>query len=184
MIADSLTLACFSSDLSTVDPQSPAKHLISLISTTLLPSAPGLNLSLTLLLHGPKGVGKRHLIKQCCEATSVNYVEVNCFDLSGDAEAKTEQNLRDKWKHWEDSCPAVVVLRNLEALSKMDKGEEVAGKRGLFSWLRSNYLKSLIIWSSTSRTAPRDRLYGALQKAPDNSIRAQSLSSYRGWHYC
>lgn len=122
-------LSASTEDLSSMDSHSPARLLVSLISTTLLPSAPGLNLSLTLLLHGPKGVGKRHLIKQCCAATQVNYAEVNCFDLAGDSEAKTESNLRDKWKSWEAACPVVVVLRNLEALSKMDKGEEVAGKR-------------------------------------------------------
>ncbi|KAI9034131.1 P-loop containing nucleoside triphosphate hydrolase protein [Hyaloraphidium curvatum] len=121
----------------------PSRFVTSLISTTLLPSAPGLNLSLTLLLHGPKGGGKRHLIKQCCAATRVNYLEINCYDIAGDSEAKTETNLRDEWKLWEDACPVVVVMRNLEALSKMDKGEEVAGKQPHLATVLQDLFKRL-----------------------------------------
>ncbi len=110
-------------------------ELLALVLSTLHPTAKMLNLSTRVLLCGADGVGKRFLIQSVARAVGINYSEINCFDLLGESEQKTEESLREVWRVMEDSVPVFFVLRNVDALSRMDKGEEVAGKRIYFEIL-------------------------------------------------
>ncbi|RUS17939.1 P-loop containing nucleoside triphosphate hydrolase protein [Endogone sp. FLAS-F59071] len=64
------------------------------VSSCLHPLSVSLELSCTVLLHGPRGVGKRTMIRWVVERCGVHLVEVNCYDFAGETDAKTEASLR------------------------------------------------------------------------------------------
>ncbi|KXS14639.1 AAA-domain-containing protein [Gonapodya prolifera JEL478] len=113
----------------TEDSDAAAYKLQDLVVSTLHPAAATLGLSLTCLIHGARGVGKRTAVTRVSVALGVHVKEINCFDLAEDSEQATENALRDAIEEASDYTPCIVLLTHVEALSKVDKGEEVAGKQ-------------------------------------------------------
>ncbi|KAJ3338453.1 peroxisomal assembly protein [Gonapodya sp. JEL0774] len=111
------------------DADGAAIKLRHLAVSIMHPAAAALGLSLTCLVHGAGGVGKRTAVYRVARSLGIHVKYVDCFDLVEESEQGTEGALRDVMDEAEEYVPCVVVLGNLEALSKVDKGEEVAGKQ-------------------------------------------------------
>ncbi|KAJ3187019.1 peroxisomal assembly protein [Gaertneriomyces sp. JEL0708] len=94
--------------------------LYSLLSTCLHPLSSTLNLQASILLHGPKGVGKRSLVHIAAEQLGVEVLEYNAYDLVGETEVKTEGWLRVVFEKALGTVPCILLLRNLEALVRKD----------------------------------------------------------------
>lgn len=92
--------------------------LHDLVSSCLHPLSASLELSCTVLLHGPRGVGKRTMIRWVVERCGVHLVEVNCYDFAGETDAKTEASLRGRFDRAMTCAPCVFLLRHVDALAR------------------------------------------------------------------
>ncbi|CAG8446247.1 7060_t:CDS:10 [Dentiscutata erythropus] len=109
-------------------PETPYAQLFNLISSCLHPSALLLNLSCTVLLHGPRGCGKKTAVEWVAERVGVHVYEVNCFDFAGETDTKTETSLRSRLDKAVTCSPCVLLLRHIDALARksavLETGQE------------------------------------------------------------
>ncbi|TPX72904.1 hypothetical protein SpCBS45565_g00272 [Spizellomyces sp. 'palustris'] len=106
-------------------PTAPAKsasdayrELSGLMSTCLHPMSLALGLNCTVLLHGPRGAGKRTLIYAVAEDLGIHLLEINAYDIIGDTDAKTESFLQIQFEKAAATAPCVLILRHVDALAK------------------------------------------------------------------
>ncbi|RUP43521.1 P-loop containing nucleoside triphosphate hydrolase protein, partial [Jimgerdemannia flammicorona] len=111
----------------------PPDTLYTLISSCLHPLSSTLSLSCTVLLHGPRGSGKRTSALWAAERCGVHVVETNCYDFAGETDAKTEASLRARFDRAAACAPCVFLIRNVDALARkavvLETGQ---GEKGLF----------------------------------------------------
>lgn len=98
-------------------PSSPYAKLHSLISASLSRISLDCSLDTTFLVKGNRGVGKFTTLSWVAESLGVGVMEVNCYDLLGDTDTKTEATLRVRFDQATNCSPCILVLRNLEALA-------------------------------------------------------------------
>ncbi|MBW0483623.1 hypothetical protein O181_023338, partial [Austropuccinia psidii MF-1] len=94
------------------------------------------DLNLNLLINGPRGSGKSSLAKRAADATGFNFLELNCFDLLGETEAKTGGSLRARFERALAGVPCVLVLRHLEGLARKSQRIETGQEPGVIGLLR------------------------------------------------
>lgn len=83
-----------------------------------------------MLLHGARGSGKRSLVRAVARTTGISYHELDCYDLLGDTDAKTEGRLRALAVDKALACaPVVLLLRNIEALARKSQAMETGQGR-------------------------------------------------------
>ncbi|CAG8664974.1 1245_t:CDS:2, partial [Cetraspora pellucida] len=108
--------------------ETPQSRLFNLISSCLHPSAVSLNLSCTVLLHGPRGCGKKTAVEWIAERIGIHVYEVNCFDFAGETDTKTETSLRSRLDKAVTCSPCVLLLRHIDALARksavLETGQE------------------------------------------------------------
>lgn len=103
----------------------PASKLYDFLLSSLTPRASTYSLPLTVLLKGSLGSGKRTLIRSVARRAGVGLLELDCFDLLGESDAKTEGRLRALAVDKALACaPVVLVLRNVEALARKSQAME------------------------------------------------------------
>lgn len=103
----------------------PASKLYDFLLSSLTPRASTYSLPLTVLLKGALGSGKRTLIRSVARRAGVGLLELDCFDLLGESDAKTEGRLRALAVDKALACaPVVLVLRNVEALARKSQAME------------------------------------------------------------
>lgn len=103
----------------------PGSRLLAFLLSSLTPRASTYALPLTVLLKGARGSGKRVLLRCVTRAAGVGLLELDCFDLLGESDAKTEGRLRALAVDKALACaPVVLVLRNIEALARKSQAME------------------------------------------------------------
>ncbi|KAF8334192.1 P-loop containing nucleoside triphosphate hydrolase protein [Cantharellus anzutake] len=96
----------------------PFKRLVNLVSAALVPSASDLDLSLTVLLKGARGIGKQTTALWVAQKLGIHILEVNCFEVLGETDVKTEGTLRARVEKAASCSPCIFLLRHLEALAR------------------------------------------------------------------
>ncbi|TKA54821.1 hypothetical protein B0A53_02630 [Rhodotorula sp. CCFEE 5036] len=185
-----------------LDNPTPASRLNSFVLSALTPQAASYALPLSLLLHGARGSGKRTLLRQVARDAGIGILELDCYDLIGDTDAKTEGRLRALAVDKALACaPVVLVLRNIEALARksqaMETGQEppmTTVLRECFETLREGWTSShwpVIVAATTTdvekvptgapgepeRLAILRRLTASDLIAPDASLRALAVQT-------
>ncbi|KAL1924063.1 uncharacterized protein VTP21DRAFT_7098 [Calcarisporiella thermophila] len=107
-----------SSQLQSSSTPSAYVALYDLISSCLHPMSIDLELTCTVLLHGPRGSGKRTIVEWIVEQLGVHVYEVNCYEFAGESEMKTEGNLRVRFDKAVQFSPCVFLLRHVDALAR------------------------------------------------------------------
>ncbi|CAG8480913.1 8023_t:CDS:2, partial [Funneliformis caledonium] len=125
-------------------PGTPYAKLYDLISSCLHPNAVTLNLSCTVLLHGPRGCGKKTAVEWVADSVGVHVFEVNCFDFAGETDAKTETSLRMRLDKAVTSSPCVFLLRHIDALVRKSAVLET-GQDPTISTILQDCFKQLLI---------------------------------------
>ncbi|BGP35154.1 peroxisomal assembly protein [Rhodotorula toruloides] len=128
----------------------PASKLYDFLLSSLTPRASTYSLPLTVLLKGARGSGKRTLIRSVARRAGVGLLDLDCFDLLGESDAKTEGRLRALAVDKALACaPVVLVLRNVEALARksqaMETGQEppmTTALRDCFATIRDGWKAS------------------------------------------
>ncbi|GAA5990325.1 hypothetical protein JCM10908_007319 [Rhodotorula pacifica] len=139
-----------SSTANLLDTPTPASRLTSFVLSALTPQAASYALPLSLQLHGARGSGKRTLLRSVARQAGIGILELDCYDLIGDTDAKTEGRLRALAVDKALACaPVVLVLRNIEALARksqaMETGQEppmTTVLRECFETLRDGWISS------------------------------------------
>ncbi|KAF7311671.1 AAA domain-containing protein [Mycena kentingensis (nom. inval.)] len=96
-------------------PTSPCGKILSLCSATFLRDAVDYNLDLSILLKGASGIGKFTTARWAAECLGMHFMEINCYDIVGETDVKTEGTLRARFEKLEECSPCILYLRHVEA---------------------------------------------------------------------
>ncbi|KAF9581438.1 peroxisomal assembly protein [Lunasporangiospora selenospora] len=112
------------------DPSAPLpfSQLYQLVSSGLHPFSSKLGLNCTVLLHGARGIGKKAVVEWVADLAGIHLMEVNCFDIASDTDAKTEVAVRAKFDKAVACGPCILLLRHIDALARksvaLETGQE------------------------------------------------------------
>lgn len=70
-----------------------------------------------ILLHGPPGVGKTHLVRAIANEIGAHFVYVNGPEVVSSVHGGTEANLRGRFEEAMENTPAVVMMDEIDALA-------------------------------------------------------------------
>ncbi|GAA6055837.1 hypothetical protein JCM3770_004784 [Rhodotorula araucariae] len=128
----------------------PGSRLLAFLRSSLTPRASTYALPLTVLLKGARGSGKRVLLRAVARAAGVGLLELDCYDLLGDSDAKTEGRLRALAVDKALACaPVVLVLRNVEALARKSQAMETGHEPPMTTVLRDCFETIRDGWKAT-----------------------------------
>ncbi|KAJ4501694.1 P-loop containing nucleoside triphosphate hydrolase protein [Lentinula lateritia] len=100
------------------------RKLHSISSVVLERRAVDYNLQLSVLLKGARGIGKYTAASQIARNLGMHILEVNCYDIIGENDIKTEGQLRARFENAVACSPCVLVLRHLEAFAQSTQAPE------------------------------------------------------------
>ncbi|KAF9899258.1 peroxisomal assembly protein [Lobosporangium transversale] len=112
------------------DPSAPQafSQLYQLVSSGLHPFSSKLGLNCTVLLHGARGIGKKTVVGWVADLAGIHLMEVNCFDIVNDTDAKTEVAVRAKFDKAVACGPCILLLQHIDALARksvaLETGQE------------------------------------------------------------
>ncbi|KAG0197197.1 peroxisomal assembly protein [Mortierella sp. GBA30] len=112
------------------DPSAPLafSQLYQLVSSGLHPFSSKLGLNCTVLLYGARGIGKKTVVDWVADLAGIHVMEVNCFDIASDTDAKTEVAVRAKFDKAIACGPCILLLRHIDALARksvaLETGQE------------------------------------------------------------
>ncbi|KAF8803602.1 AAA-domain-containing protein [Phlegmacium glaucopus] len=99
-------------------PKSTFSKLLALTSAALSQRAVEYNLHLSFLLKGGRGIGKFTVVAWVSQRLGLNLQEINCYNILGESDVRTEAILRVKFEQASACTPCLLVLRHLEALTQ------------------------------------------------------------------
>nr|GAT57587.1 predicted protein [Mycena chlorophos] len=98
-----------------LSPSSPFSKLLSLCSATLVRDAVDYNLDLSFLLKGVSGIGKYTVARWVASTLGLHLMEINCYDIVGESDVKTEGILRARFDRLSECSPCILYLRHVDA---------------------------------------------------------------------
>ncbi|PWY98849.1 AAA-domain-containing protein [Testicularia cyperi] len=131
-------------------PSSPYSTILSLLNATLQSNASRFGLHLSVLLKGARGSGKKTVVRWAAKSAGVQLVEIDCFDLVSDTDARTEGILRARFQKASECAPCILLLRNIEALARKSQALETGQEPALATALQSCFDD---LWKAESQTS-------------------------------
>ena len=101
-----------------------------LLSISLHPMAQERHLSCTLLLKGPQGSGKNHIVQTVASELGMHIYELNCYKIAEDTPEQTADALRLYIKNCERYTPVILLLRSLDGLFLSSQSTSAGLKEG------------------------------------------------------
>ncbi|RKP22287.1 P-loop containing nucleoside triphosphate hydrolase protein [Syncephalis pseudoplumigaleata] len=92
--------------------------LVAILRSGMHPWAAELQMRCTVLVTGVRGVGKRTLVADAARQLGVHLLELNCYELQSDSEAKTMAVLNTHFDRAMAFAPCVLLLKHIEVLAK------------------------------------------------------------------
>ncbi|KAL0574330.1 peroxisomal assembly protein [Marasmius crinis-equi] len=174
-------------------PRKPLEQLYSIASVISQPSGVDYNLQLTALLKGNRGIGKFTAAQAVARLLGVHLLEVNCYDVIGENDTKTEALLQTRFENAASCGPCILLLRHLEAFAQTTQTPESGKEPVLVSTLRECITNAHQAWKRSGHpvivcgtTSQADRVPTAMVscfkhevafEAPDETERAEILRS-------
>ncbi|KAE8233222.1 hypothetical protein CF326_g1733 [Tilletia indica] len=121
---------------------SPFDRLVHLVQATLLPRTQDFGLHLSVLIKGARGSGKKTICRWVAQRCGVHLLELNCYDLLSDTDARTEGVLRARFEKAASCGPAILLLQNIEALARKSQALE-SGQEPLLAGVLADCIKGL-----------------------------------------
>lgn len=109
-------------------PKDPADQLYRILCASSQPGASAYGLPHTVLLSGPRGVGKQTLVSRVAAAAGFHLADVSCFSLLGETEVRTAAAVESWVERARSASPAVLLLRQLEGLARRAQSIEAGGR--------------------------------------------------------
>ncbi|KIK59642.1 hypothetical protein GYMLUDRAFT_226408 [Collybiopsis luxurians FD-317 M1] len=110
--------------LSITETGKSVQKLLSISSVVLERRAVDYNLQLSVLLKGARGIGKFTAASLVSCHLGLHVLEVNCYDIIGENDTKTEALLRTRFENAIACSPCMLVLRHLEAFAQSTQAPE------------------------------------------------------------
>ncbi|KAG2020608.1 valosin-containing protein [Coprinopsis cinerea AmutBmut pab1-1] len=104
-------------DSSLLAPSSPFGKLLAMATASMTKWSLDCHLDLTFLIKGQRGVGKYTTISWVAQKLGIHIMELDCYDLIGENDTKTEGTLRVRFDQATQCSPCIIVLRKLEAFA-------------------------------------------------------------------
>jgi len=145
-------------------PASVFGKLLSLVEATLLPNAADYGLHLTVLLKGARGSGKKTVARWLAQQAGVHLIELNCFDLIADTDARTEGVLRARFEQAASCAPAILLLQNVDALARKSQALET-GQEPMMASVLQDCISELREISTATRPAMPITVFGTTSNA-------------------
>ncbi|KAI0328087.1 AAA-domain-containing protein [Cubamyces sp. BRFM 1775] len=98
--------------------------LLALASAALNRRAVDYHLQLSILLQGPRGCGKATTAAWVAQRLGIHLLEVDCYDVLGDTDAKTEGTLQARFERAASCSPCILLLRHIDAFAQSTQGLE------------------------------------------------------------
>lgn len=133
--------------------------LSNLVEATLLPDAADYGLHLTVLVQGARGSGKKSIIRWVAQQAGIHLIELNCFDLIADTDARTEGVLRARFEQAASCAPAILLFQNIDALARKSQALET-GQEPMLASVLQDCIKRLREVSTTTRPAMPISVFG------------------------
>ncbi|KAI0216969.1 peroxisomal assembly protein [Massospora cicadina] len=96
----------------------PFRQLQALVRSVLDPRAADLDIHCSVLIYGPRGAGKAELVRRVADSLGIHLVEVACYALVEESEAKTQDKFSEWFTRVGTYAPCVFALTHLDALAK------------------------------------------------------------------
>ncbi|KAI0806992.1 AAA-domain-containing protein [Fomes fomentarius] len=106
------------------DQETPYGKLLALASAALNRRAVDYHLQLSILLQGPRGVGKATVAGWVAQRLGIHLLEVDCYDVIGETDAKTEGTLQARFERASSCSPCILLLRHIDAFAQSTQGQE------------------------------------------------------------
>ncbi|KAG5643908.1 hypothetical protein DXG03_009479 [Asterophora parasitica] len=111
-------------------PDSSFDKILLLTSAASAQKAMDYKLNLSLLLKGARGTGKFTTAFWIAQHFGMHLLEINCYDIVGENDTKTEGTLRARFDKAKSCSPCIILLRRIEALAQttqvLESGKEPA----------------------------------------------------------
>ncbi|TBU46999.1 AAA-domain-containing protein [Dichomitus squalens] len=114
----------------------PFGKLLALSSAALNRRAVDYHLQLSILLQGSRGVGKATVASWVAQRLGIHLFEVDCYDVIGDTDAKTEGTLQARFERASDCSPCILLLRHIDAFAQSTQGQEPGKEPAIAEALR------------------------------------------------
>ncbi|KAJ4488270.1 AAA-domain-containing protein [Lentinula aciculospora] len=170
-----------------------AQKLFSISSVVQERRAIDYDLKLSVLLKGARGIGKYTAASQVARHVGLHIMEINCYDIIGENDIKTEGLLRARFGNAVTCSPCMLVLRHLEAFAQSTQAPE-NGKEPVIvnvvreciqnvhhAWKSSGYPVIICGTTSMAEKVPTGLLaclkHEVLFEAPDETERYRVLDT-------
>ncbi|KAI0781289.1 AAA-domain-containing protein [Trametes elegans] len=98
--------------------------LLALAAAALNRRAVDYHLQLSILLQGPRGAGKSTTAGWVAQRLGIHLLEVDCYDVIGDTDAKTEGTLQARFERAASCSPCILLLKHIDAFAQSTQGLE------------------------------------------------------------
>ncbi|KAH9951413.1 AAA-domain-containing protein [Amylocystis lapponica] len=123
--------------------------LLALSSAALTRHAVDYQLQLSILLQGPKGVGKYTVASWVAQRLGIHLYEVSCYDILGETPVKTEGTLRVRFERAASCSPCILYLRDIDAFAQTTQGMEPGKEPAITDALQECITSLQQTWSLT-----------------------------------
>ncbi|RPD65775.1 AAA-domain-containing protein [Lentinus tigrinus ALCF2SS1-7] len=118
------------------DQDTPFGKLLALSSAALNRRAVDYHLQLSILLQGPRGVGKATIAGWVAQQLGIHLLEVDCYDVIGETDAKTEGTLRARFEKASSCSPCILLLKHIDAFAQSTQNQEPGKEPAIAEALR------------------------------------------------
>ncbi|BFZ54887.1 peroxisomal assembly protein [Savitreella phatthalungensis] len=165
--------------------------LKNLIAATFSLAARQANASASVLLHGARGCGKTSIVTATAAQLGMHFFEINCFELVGESDIKTEAYLRIRFEKAAQCSPCILFLRNIDALAQkkddLESGQDSAIRFVLADCIRKASIASgqfplAIVGGTSDKDKLPDGVLGCFRhdlpmEAPDEGERFEIIKA-------
>ncbi|KAI0315544.1 P-loop containing nucleoside triphosphate hydrolase protein [Amylostereum chailletii] len=107
-----------------------------LVSAALVRHALSYDIPISILLKGARGIGKSTAATQIAGLLGLHLFEINCYDIIGETDAKTEGFLRARFDQMTSCSPCILVMRNIDAFTQTTQGSEPGNDPAIISVIK------------------------------------------------
>ncbi|KAG6891139.1 hypothetical protein C0992_010127 [Termitomyces sp. T32_za158] len=122
------------------------------MSATSAQQAMDYRLDMSMLLKGARGTGKFTIVSWVAERLGMHLLEasaINCYDVIGETDTKTEGTLRARFDKAKTCSPCVLLLRHVEALTQSTQALEPGKEPAIANALKECIIDAQEDWKIT-----------------------------------
>ncbi|KAG6865885.1 hypothetical protein C0991_010966 [Blastosporella zonata] len=130
-------------------PGSPYDKLVQFMSATSAQKAMDYKLDLSVILKGARGTGKFTVASWVAQRLGMHILQINCYDLIGENDTKTEGTLRSRFDKAKECSPCILLLQHIEALAQTTQALEPGKEPAIASALQECIIDAQEDWKMT-----------------------------------